>query len=106
MTIVCGGSTAGLLFRLVAVRPLSAVVGGLHPFNIEPLVRGVFFENVNFLGMGLGVVVFDDSEISLEPGLVLEANLTTWRRISYLHLHIDGLGAADLPFACHIICTT
>ena len=96
----------GLLFRLVAVRLLSAVVGGLHPFNIEPLVTGVFFENVEFLGMGLGVVVFEDSELSLEPGLVLEANVTTWRRISYLHLQIVGFGAVDLPFACHIACTT
>ena len=77
----------------MAVRPLSTVVGGLHPFNIEPLVTGVVFENAKF----------DDSESSLGPGLVLEANRTTWRKISYLHLQIDGLGAADLLFACHIV---
>ena len=86
---ICGGSTVGLVFRLMVVRPLAAVVGGLHPFDIEPLVTGVVFEQVKFSGMGLGVVFFEESGLSLEPGLVLEANLTTWRRISYLHLRID-----------------
>ena len=106
MTIICRGSTVGLLFRLVAVRPLLASVGGLHSFDIESLVIGVLFEDVKFLGMGLGVELFDDSTLSIEPGLVLEANLTSWRRISYWHLHIDGLGPADLPFGCHIVCTS
>ena len=90
----------------MAVRPLSAVFGGLHPFNIDPLVTGVVFENVKFLGMGLGVALFDDSGSSLEAGLVLEANLTTWRNISYLHLQIHRSGAANLHFAGHIVCMT
>ena len=73
----------------MVVRPLAAMVGGLHPFDIEPLVTGVVFEQVKFSGKGLGVVLFEESGLSLEPGLVLEANLTTWRRISCLHLRID-----------------
>ena len=90
----------------MAVRPFSAVVVGLHPFDVEPLVTGVLFENVKFLGMGLGVELFDGSGLSLEPDLVLEVNLTTWRKTSYLHLQINGLGAADLLFACHIVYMT
>lgn len=90
----------------MAFRPLSAVFGGLHPFDIEPSVTGVVSEYVMFLRMGSGVVLFDDSESSLESGLVLGANLTTWRKISCFHLQIDGLGAADLLFACHIVCMT
>lgn len=85
---------------------MSAVVGGLHPFDVELFVAGVVFENVKFLGMGLGVELFDDSDFSLEPALVLEANLTIWRKISYLHMQINGFGATDLLFACHIVCMT
>ena len=90
----------------MAVRALSLVVGGLHLFDVEPLVTGVVFENVKFLEMGLGVELFDDSGSSPENDLVLEANLTTWRKISYLHLQINGLRAADLLFACHVVCMT
>ena len=63
VSIVCWGSTVGLLLRFVAVRPSLALVGGLHSCNSEPLVIGVFFEDVRLLGMGLWVAVFDDSEL-------------------------------------------
>lgn len=61
----------------MAIRPLSAVVGGLLPFSLEPLVTCVVFEDLRFLEMGLGVALFEDSGSSLEPSLVLEVNLTT-----------------------------
>ena len=77
----------GFLFRLVAIPPLSAVI---CPFDFEPLVTGVFFEYLRFLAMGLGVALFEDSILSLEPSLVLEVNRTTWRKISYMHLQTDG----------------
>ena len=76
----------------MAVRPLAAVVGGVHPFNVEPLVTGVIFENVKFLEMGFGVELFDDSGSLFEADSVLEANLTAWRKISYSHLQINVRG--------------
>ena len=99
----------------MAVRPSSLVFGGLHLFDVEPLVIGVVFENVKFLEMGLGVELCgdtgspldpDDTGSTLDADLVLEANLTAWGKISYLHLQINGLVAADLLFACHIVCMT
>ena len=70
----------------MAIRPLPAVVRGLLPSSFEPLVTCVVFEDLRFLEMGLGVALFEESESSLEPSLVLEVNLTTWRKISYLQL--------------------
>ena len=88
------------------VRPFSAVVEGFHLFDVEALVAGVVFEDAEFLVMGLGVSSFDDFGLSDEPDLVLEVNLRTWRKISYLYLPINDLGAADLLFACHAVCMT
>lgn len=56
--------------------------------------------------MGLGVALFEDSRLSLEPALVLEVNRTTWRRISYLQLHTEGWKAADFLSGCHIVYMT
>ena len=61
----------------MAVGPLSAMVGDLLPFGLEPLVACVVFKDLRCLEMGLGVALFEDSELSLEPSLVLEVNLTT-----------------------------
>ena len=91
---------------MLAVRPLSAVVGDLRPFDIEPLVTCLVFEELRFLEMGLGVALFEDAGSSREPSLVLEVNLTTWRKINYLHMQTEGLGTADLLSACHIVCMT
>ena len=104
MIITYCGSIVGVRFRLVPFRPLSAVAGGLCSFDFEPLVTCAVFEDLMFLDMRLGVALFEDSILSLEPAFVLEVKLTTWRKISYLHLQPDGLGAANLLFACHIVC--
>ena len=90
----------------MGVRPLSVVVGGLCLSGLKPLVTCPGFEDLRFLETGLGVALFEDSRLSLEPKLVLEVNLTTWRKISYLHLQTDGWGAADLLSACHIVYKT
>lgn len=103
MIITCCGSIVGVRFRLVDVRPLLAVAGGLCSFDFEPLVTCAALEDLRFLDMGLGVALFEDCILSLEPAFVLEVKLTTWRKISCLHLQPDGLGAADLLFACHVI---